>query len=646
MAATKVTGTWKRLLDSDTLRRSSQVVASFGDQLFLFGGEIQPRQPVDNHVHLISLDGSDAAAGQASASTLKADHTSPSPRVGSASASLNNHVYLFSGRGGEAMAPVEERGSLWAYDRNSSKWSTIAPLNANAPYPPARSYHCLASDGKDNIFVHAGCPEKGRLSDLWSFNIATKEWAELASAPDPPRGGTSVVYARERLYRMNGFDGTTEQGGSLDVFDHASNSWSSIKYAPDGKEGPEARSVGALLYVHIAGRPSLVTLFGERDPSALGHQGAGKMLGDVWVFDIESAKWAKAETVGGAGADKKISALSAQEQPRARGWFAACVKEVDQPASILVHGGLGESNERLGDVWQLQFSAPDSFKTAPDSLTLAPARAWACNWLAVTAAATLIHAKRCETPIYYGKNSSPEDPTLEALCEDDSIATVILGYVHGFKTTNGFPIVDFGSSCQEKHAEDDRYAPGLASCPQLGRQVKTCQTRGKKVFLSIGGPQSQSSIAFVDAADARRAAVMLWSLFGQGDPHGPDMRPLGEAAVDGFDFAPSPSIRAFASTLRTLSDMRKNYKPSHLSTTPACANADDDDPDAVRELLRDLIDVGFSPATPSATSEMCEVGRMKDSRFCKDAEMQSGCAGPYRRLEKGKSLDEVWAAGS
>lgn len=356
MAAAKVTGTWKRLLDSDTLRRSSQVVASFGNQLFLFGGEIQPRQPVDNHVHLVSLDARDAASGQASVSTVKADHTSPSPRVGSASALLRDHLFLFSGRGGEAMAPIEERGLLWAYDRNSSRWSTVAPLNASAPYPQARSYHCLASDGKDNIFVHAGCPEKGRLSDLWVFNTATKEWAELAPAPDPPRGGTSIAWAQGKLYRMNGFDGQTEQGGSIDVFDPAKNSWSSIKYAPDGKEGPEARSVSALLYVQIAGRPSLVTLFGERDPSALGHQGAGKMLTDVWVWDIESAKWAKAETVGGAG----ISASSAQDRPPhppARGWFAASVAEVDQPASILVHGGLAESNERLGDVWQLAFGA-------------------------------------------------------------------------------------------------------------------------------------------------------------------------------------------------------------------------------------------------------------------------------------------------
>ncbi|KAK0644945.1 Nitrile-specifier protein 5 [Lasiodiplodia hormozganensis] len=341
MAVPKVTGSWKRVLDAETLRRSSQVVASFGSQLFLFGGELQPRLPVDNHVHLIQLDG---APGQAAVSTLEADDGSPSPRVGSASALLHDVVYLFSGRGGEAMAPIEERGSLWAYDRNTSKWSTVAPLSASAPYPPARSYHCLASDGKNNIFVHAGCPEKGRLADLWSFDLATRKWVELASAPDPPRGGSSIAYAQGKLYRMNGFDGNTEQGGSLDVFDPVENKWSSIKYTPDGNEGPEARSVSALLFVHIAGRASLVTLFGERDPSALGHQGAGKMLSDVWVFDIESAKWAR---VGGASA-------SAQHQPPARGWFAATAGD---SATILVHGGLAETNERLGDLWQLVLSA-------------------------------------------------------------------------------------------------------------------------------------------------------------------------------------------------------------------------------------------------------------------------------------------------
>ncbi|EKG13939.1 hypothetical protein MPH_08938 [Macrophomina phaseolina MS6] len=247
--------------------------------------------------------------------------------------------------------------------------------------------------------------------------------------------------------------------------------------------------------------------------------------------------------------------------------------------------------------------------------------------------------------VYYGKDSSPEDPTLAALCGDDAIDTVILSYVNGFRTTNGFPILDFGEACTTKHADDDRYAPGLATCPELGRQVQTCQTSGKKVFLSIGGPRS--AISFVDAADARRAAVMLWSLFGQGGSHSPDMRPLGEAAVDGFDFAwtstPSPSIRDFASTLRTLSNKRTNYKTCSISTTPACAAADEDDKESARDLLRDVVDVAFLPA---AAEDVCEIGRMPESKLCGVQKISGGCAGPYRRLQTGKSLDEAWAAGA
>ncbi|KAF4539699.1 Cts1 protein [Lasiodiplodia theobromae] len=217
--------------------------------------------------------------------------------------------------------------------------------------------------------------------------------------------------------------------------------------------------------------------------------------------------------------------------------------------------------------------------------------------------------------IYY----SADDSSLAELCADESIDTVILGYVHGFEATNGFPIVDFGAACTAKHADDDRHASGLASCPELGQQVQTCQTRGKKVFLSIGGgPRSNSTLSFVDPADARRAAVMLWSLFGQGNPHGPDMRPLGEAAVDGFDFAwtsaaaSSSSVQAFADTVRTLSDM------------PADGNDE--------ELLRDVIDIAFATADAGDDS-VCNVSSMKQSRFCTEGGLESrtvGCASPYR----------------
>lgn len=236
------------------------------------------------------------------------------------------------------MAPIEENGAVWEYNPSTTAWTLLSLTNAET-YPAARSYHCTASDGKDTIYLHAGCPAQGRLSDLWAFSVARKQWTQLESAPDPPRGGTSIAFAGGKVYRMNGFDGKTEQGGCLDIYSPETNSWSTHAYEPDGREGPTPRSVAALLPVTVGGRVYLVTLFGERDPSSLGHQGAGKMLSDVWAFDVEGKTWTEVEARGEA-------------VPASRGWFDA---DVLGESTVVVQGGLGESNDRLGDVWSLQF---------------------------------------------------------------------------------------------------------------------------------------------------------------------------------------------------------------------------------------------------------------------------------------------------
>lgn len=236
------------------------------------------------------------------------------------------------------MAPIEEDGAIWEFDPSTSAWSRITPSSEKAS-PAARSYHCMASDGKDTLYLHAGCPEKGRLGDLWAFSLSERTWRELTPAFHPPRGGTSIAFTNGKLYRMNGFDGKTEQGGNLDIYTPETNSWASHTYSPDGQSGPTPRSVSALLPIRLHDRPFLITLFGERDPSSLGHQGAGKMLRDIWAFDIQNEKWQRVDTEG-------------QVIPLARGWFDA---DVVGTGTIVVHGGLGESNDRLGDVWTIDF---------------------------------------------------------------------------------------------------------------------------------------------------------------------------------------------------------------------------------------------------------------------------------------------------
>lgn len=334
----KIPANCRKVAEFEVLQRSSQVLATISGHAFVFGGELRPREPRDNDVHVLGLQG----GGQKPSTSVETttSHRSPSARVGSASSTLNGRLYLFSGRGGIAMAPIEEDGTIWEFDPAASNWSALSPVGSSSPplFPPARSYHCMANDGSDTIYLHAGCPEQGRLCDLWAFSLASKQWKQLAPAPDPPRGGSSIAFADGRLYRMNGFDGKTEQGGSVDIYSPETDSWTSHGFTADGKNGPEPRSVSALLPVRIQGRQSLVTLFGERDPSALGHQGAGKMLGDVWAFDLEDRTWTEVEISGDA-------------LPAPRGWFAADTYG-DQ---IVVQGGLDESNKRLGDLWMLSF---------------------------------------------------------------------------------------------------------------------------------------------------------------------------------------------------------------------------------------------------------------------------------------------------
>ncbi|KAK6532586.1 hypothetical protein TWF281_006769 [Arthrobotrys megalospora] len=338
-----VKGVWTRLAESDRLKRSSQSLAVVGQQVYIYGGEVTARVPVDNALDLVSIDGNAATA-----STLPNVEHAPTARVGSATAVLNGKIYLFSGRGGLAMTPIEENGGIWTYNP-SSDWEFILPKYPSTLFPLGRSYHAAAASQKDGlIYIHAGCPESGRLSDFWSYNPQENVWIKLVDAPGVSRGGSSICCFEESgskptgVARMNGYSGTEEIGGIVDLYSPRTQSWERVDFKPDGIEGPGPRSVGTLLAIWIEGKQYLLTMFGEGRPSPLGHAGAGRMWDDAWIFDIEEKSWQKVEweTVG----------------PAPRGWFAADVVQVEGKDGVVLHGGLGEDNERLGDVWLLKFN--------------------------------------------------------------------------------------------------------------------------------------------------------------------------------------------------------------------------------------------------------------------------------------------------
>lgn len=55
----KLVAKWHKVLEAEILQRSSQVVSVIDKQAYVFGGELRPREPRDNDVHVLSLDGSE-----------------------------------------------------------------------------------------------------------------------------------------------------------------------------------------------------------------------------------------------------------------------------------------------------------------------------------------------------------------------------------------------------------------------------------------------------------------------------------------------------------------------------------------------------------------------------------------------------------
>lgn len=172
---------------------------------------------------------------------------------------------------------------LWQFDTTTSTWSRLETIGAK---PIQRSFHTMTIVGS-TLFLHAGCPEKGRVASLHSIDLNSLPltWHELPEAPGPGRGGTvicSLPTASPILARFGGFAGF--ELATFSFYDVVKQTWTLIDELPveNGAKGPEARSVHAL--VPLSGNlkyedKSLVAVMalGEREgaPSELGHDGAG-----------------------------------------------------------------------------------------------------------------------------------------------------------------------------------------------------------------------------------------------------------------------------------------------------------------------------------------------------------------------------------
>ncbi|OAY58567.1 hevamine-A [Manihot esculenta] len=178
--------------------------------------------------------------------------------------------------------------------------------------------------------------------------------------------------------------------------------------------------------------------------------------------------------------------------------------------------------------------------------------------------------------IYWGQNGN--EGTLAETCATGKYDYVNIAFLSSFG--NGqTPTINLAGHCD----------PNSNGCTSLSSDIKSCQSKGVKVILSIGGGAGGYSLA--SAADARQVATYLWNNFLGGKS---SSRPLGPAVLDGIDFDIEGGTNLYWDDLaRYLSAYSKKGKKVYLTAAPQCPFPDAWIGNALKTGLFDYVWVQF-----------------------------------------------------
>jgi chitinase len=151
--------------------------------------------------------------------------------------------------------------------------------------------------------------------------------------------------------------------------------------------------------------------------------------------------------------------------------------------------------------------------------------------------------------IYWGQNGN--EGTLAETCATGNYDFVNIAFLPTFR--NGqTPMMNLAGHC-------DPYSNG---CTSLSSDIESCQAKGIKVILSIGG--GAGSYYLTSSEDARQVATYL---LGEKS----SSRPLGAAVLDGIDFDMEGGTNQHWDDLaRYLSGYSKKGKKVYLTAAPQC----------------------------------------------------------------------------
>ncbi|KAF8690710.1 hypothetical protein HU200_041085 [Digitaria exilis] len=171
-----------------------------------------------------------------------------------------------------------------------------------------------------------------------------------------------------------------------------------------------------------------------------------------------------------------------------------------------------------------------------------------------TAAALLVvTAHAGSISIYWGQNEG--EGSLADTCATGNYKFVNIAFLAAFG--NGQPpVFNLAGHCD----------PTNGGCANQSPDIKSCQSRGVKVMLSIGG--GAGSYYLNSSDDARNVATYLWDNFLGGQS---SSRPLGDAVLDGIDFDIEGGTPLHWDDLaRYLKAYSKSGKKVYLTAAPQC----------------------------------------------------------------------------
>ena len=188
--------------------------------------------------------------------------------------------------------------------------------------------------------------------------------------------------------------------------------------------------------------------------------------------------------------------------------------------------------------------------------------------------------------VYWGQNDG--EASLSDTCASGNYKFVILAFVYKFGKGQT-PQLDLASHCD----------PSSGGCTGLSEDIRSCQSSGVKVLLSIGG--GVGSYGLSSPADARQVAAYLWNNYLGGASKS---RPLGDAVLDGIDFdieiGGSLYWDDLARSLKSYS--RRGRRPVYLAAAPQCPFPDEWDSNAINTGLFDFVWVQFYNNPPCQVS--------------------------------------------